>query len=140
MRKWLVLALALLLTCAVAAAEARGTLSLGEGRYIIGEDVAPGDYLITCTETAGGQMGQAYDSLGDALDALDGGSSGIGSVFDMFGGFMEDTVDMTVEIVGNYGDVLKRRTMKTGETASITLETGTALRISDGSCTLDPVG
>jgi len=41
-----------------------------------------------------------------------------------------------VEIIGNYGDVLKSYNLKTGETMNIVLEEGTALQISDGSCTL----
>jgi hypothetical protein len=49
---------------------------------------------------------------------------------------MEDVVDMTVEIVGDYGDVLKRYDMKAGDSLDITLKEKTALKISDGSCTL----
>jgi len=41
---------------------------------------------------------------------------------------------MTVEILGNNGDVLKRYDMKAGDSLPITLKAGTALQITDGSC------
>ena len=55
---------------------------------------------------------------------------------DWLGGMAEDYVDMTVEIIGDYGDVLKTYSMKTGDTMSITLKEETALQITDGSCTI----
>ena len=54
----------------------------------------------------------------------------------LLGGMAEDYVDMTVEIIGDYGDVLKTYSMKTGDTMSITLKEETALQITDGSCTI----
>ena len=41
---------------------------------------------------------------------------------------------MTVEILGDYGDVLNTWTLKAGENLRITLNEGTALSIKDGSC------
>ena len=108
---------------------------LREGKYIIGQDIRAGTYTLTCTGTAGEQMNEAYDSLGHAIDALDGGNE-FASLFGMLGGMAENYVDMTVEIVGNYGDVLKSYTMKTGDAMSIVLKEGTALKITDGSCTI----
>ena len=49
---------------------------------------------------------------------------------------MEEVIDMTVEIIGDYGDVLKRYDMKAGDSIKITLKARTALKITDGSCTL----
>lgn len=106
---------------------------LREGKYIIGEDIEAGTYTLTCIATAGEQMNDAYGSLGSAFDAIEGGNE-FGSLFGMLGGMAEDYVDMTVEIIGDYGDVLKTYTMKAGDTMSITLKEETALQITDGSC------
>ena len=54
----------------------------------------------------------------------------------MLGGMMETYVDLTVEIIGDYGDVLRTYTLKTGDSMSITLKEETALQITDGSCTI----
>ena len=80
-------------------------------------------------------MNDAYGSLGDAFDALEGGNE-FGSLFGMLGGMAENYVDMTVEIIGDYGDILRTYSMKTGDTMSITLKAETALQIMDGSCTI----
>lgn len=139
MKKLIALTVALLLALvgvgiAEATEEAAGRV-LREGKYIIGEDIAPGTYTLTCTATAGEKMNDAYGSLGGALDALDGGSTNeFGALFGMLGGMAEDVIDMTVEILGNYGDVLKRYDMKAGDSLPITLKAGTALQITDGSC------
>lgn len=135
MKKMIVLAMAVLMTiCAVAgAAETVEERTLREGKYIIGEDIEAGTYTLTCTETAGEHMKDAYGALGDALDTLDG-SQGYGSMFGAFGGMFEEVVDMTVEIVGDYGDILKTYNMKTGDSLQIVLEEETALKITDGSC------
>ena len=137
MKKLIALVLALLalgLACAGVAEAPEGRV-LREGKYIIGEDIEPGKYLLTCTATAGEQMNDAYGSLGNAFDALGGGEE-YGSLFGMLGGMMENYVDMTVEIIGDYGDVLKRYSMKSGDAMSLVLKEDTALKISDGSCTI----
>ena len=108
---------------------------LREGKYIIGEDIEAGTYTLICIATAGEQMNDTYGSLGSAFDAIEGGNE-FGSLFGMLGGMAEDYVDMTVEIIGDYGDVLKTYSMKTGDTMSITLKEETALQITDGSCTI----
>ena len=80
-------------------------------------------------------MNDTYGSLGSAFDAIEGGNE-FGSLFGMLGGIAKDYVDMTVEIIGDYGDVLRTYSMKTGDTMSITLKEETALQITDGSCTI----
>ena len=139
MKKYLALIITLALLAAVGAgaalAEATQGRTLREGKYIIGEDIAPGTYTLTCTATAGEQMKDAYGSLGSAFDALDG-DGGYGALFGALGGMMEDVIDLTVEILGDYGDVLKRYDMKAGDSLKITLQAKTALKITDGSCTL----
>ena len=139
MKKYLVLIVALALLAAVGAgaalAQAAEIRTLREGKYIVGEDIEAGAYTLTCTATAGEQMKDAYGSLGSAFDALDG-DGGYSALFGALGGMMEDVVDMTVEIVGDYGDVLKRYDMKAGDSIKIILKAKTALKITDGSCTL----
>ena len=126
----------LMVACAAAGlAEGRDGRTLRSGKYIIGEDIRAGKYTLTCIETEGEQMKNAYGALGDMLDAMDD-TQGYGSMFSAFGGMFETYSGLSVEIVGDYGDVLKSYTLKTGDTVSITLREGTALRISDGSCTI----
>ena len=140
MKRMIALAVALLMLAFVGVGvaeesdEAEGR-SLREGKYVIGEDIEPGRYTLTCTGTAGEQMSDAYGSLGNAFDALEGGNS-YGSLFGALGGMMEEYVHMTVEILGDYGDVLKTYSMKTGDSMSIVLKAQTALQITDGSCTI----
>ena len=140
MKKWIAAIMALLMLTLVgvgiaeAAKEAGGRV-LREGKYIIGEDIEAGRYTLTCTATAGEEMNDAYASLGSVFGALEGGSE-FGSLFGMLGGMAENYVNMTVEIIGNYGDVLKSYSMKTGDVISIALKAETALQITDGSCTI----
>lgn len=142
MKKWVVLlaallALALSGTYLAQAADEREGLELKDGKYVIGDDIEPGTYTLSCTGTAGERLSDAYSSLGDAFDALDD-SNEYGSLFGMLGGIAEECVDMTVEILGDYGDVLESWTLKTGESMRIELEAETALQITDGNCTLVP--
>lgn len=140
MKKYVALIVALALLAAVGAgaalAQEAELRALREGRYIVGEDIEAGAYTLTCTATAGEQMKDAYGSLGGAFDKLDGGGSEYGPLFGALGGLMEEVIDMTVEIIGDYGDVLKRYDMKAGDSIKITLKAKTALKITDGSCTL----
>ena len=113
--------------------------SLREGKYVIGRDIAPGLYTITCTSTAGEAAGDAYGSLGSMMDSLDDNSdSNWSSFYGSLGSLMGEYMEMTVEIIGDYGDVLNSYGMKSGDSLSIKLEEGTALKISDGSCTVRP--
>ena len=139
MKKMIALGLVILMAvCAVTGlAEAAEGRTLREGKYIIGEDIKAGTYILTCVETAGEAMNDAYGALGSMLDSMDG-SQDYGSMFGAFGGMFEEYMGMTVEIVGDYGDVLKTCTMKNGDTVSIVLKEGTALKITDGSCTISP--
>ena len=108
-------------------------ITLREGKFIVGEDILPGTYTITCQETDGEKIGDAYSSLGNAIDSLDDENSGAGSLMDALGGMMEDVALTTVEILGDYGDVLKSFEMKSGETATITLEENTAIQVTGGT-------
>ena len=141
MKKLAALTLALLLLALAGAAAAEkpdGGKTLKEGRYIIGEDIEAGAYTLTCTATAGDEMNDAYGSLGSAFDALNGGGYEYGSLFGALGGIAAIYGDMTVEILGSYGDVLRSCSLKAGESMSITLKEETALQIMDGTCTILP--
>ena len=109
-------------------------LTLAEGKYIIGRDIPAGDYTITCTGTDGESMGSAYGSLGSAYDSLTGNDNNAwANLFGALGGLMETVSELKVEILGDYGDVLKTVTLKKDASVDITLQEGTALQISEGS-------
>ena len=114
--------------------------TLNEGSYIVGRDIQAGDYVITCIATEAESVSQSFGSLGSMLDGL-GGNSGT-SYSDLYSSLgsalnaMDDGVK--IEIVGDYGSVLKTIRLKKGESASLTLKGKVALRISEGSCTLEP--
>ncbi|MBR1407982.1 MAG: Ig-like domain-containing protein [Clostridia bacterium] len=113
---------------------------LRDGKYIIGKDIPAGKYLITCLETEGERIGGAYSSLGSAYDALDDSSDGNwSSLFSSLGNMMGDLSEMEVEILGDYGDVLRSVSMKAGDTVELKLEEKTALQISEGSCTIESI-
>lgn len=116
----------------------RGIISaraLPAGKYIVGEDILPGSYRITCTGTEGEDLGNAYSSLGNAYGAILGNEWG--SLMNSLGGAMGTISEATVKILGDYGTVIKSISMKTGDVSSVTLNEGTALEISDGSVTLE---
>ena len=107
MKKLIVLTVALLALALVGVAvaeqpDAAEGRVLREGKYIIGQDIQAGTYTLTCTGTAGEQMNDAYDSLGHAIDALDGGNE-FGSLFGMLGGMAENYVETMVAALEKSG-------------------------------------
>lgn len=110
---------------------------LPEGKYIIGQDIQPGSYTLTCVKTVGESIGDAYSSLGSLFGVLGDDEADYGSFFGSFGGMMGDLVGTTVEVIGDYGTVIKSYTLKAGETVKITLEGDTALRIEGGECKIE---
>ena len=111
------------------------TLNLRDGKYIIGQDIEAGTYKLTCTGTEGESLSDAYSSLGDAYSSLLGDEWG--QLMGAAGGLMGSVSEMEVKILGDYGDVLRSVEMKTGDVVTLTLNEGTALQISEGSCTLE---
>ena len=83
-------------------------------------------------------MNSVYSSLGSAYDSLDTSSSENtwSNLFGALGGMMEQLSELEVEILGDYGDVLKKVTLKKDASADLTLSEGTALQISEGSAKL----
>ena len=108
-------------------------VTLREGKFIVGQDILPGTYTLKCTATSGDTYGDLYSSLGDAYSSFD---SALGGLMGSLGGMMGDVINAEVEILGNYGTVLKSFEMKAGDSVRLTLEDGTALQISDGTCVL----
>ena len=108
-------------------------MTLREGKFIIGQDILPGTYTLKCTQTSGDTYGDLYSALGDAYSAFD---SALGGLMGSLGGMVGDVINTEVEIIGDYGTVLKSFELKAGDSVRITLSEGTALRISDGTCVL----
>ena len=105
-------------------------VTLREGKFIVGKDILPGAYTLKCTETFGETYGDVYSSLGGLF------GDELGGLMGSLGGMMGEVINAEVEIVGDYGTVLKSFEMKTGDSVRITLEEKTALQISDGVCVL----
>lgn len=109
-------------------------LTLREGKFIVGEDLLPGSYTLTCLSTAGDDFGGMYSALGDAANSL--GGEDCGGLLGSLGGMMSDVLNARVEILGDYGTVLKSFELKAGDSVRVTLTENTALQISDGTCVL----
>ncbi len=108
-------------------------MTLKEGKYIIGKDIPAGSYTITCLSTEGEELNNMYSSLGSAYNSLDSSGTDWGSLFGALGGMMEDISELEIEILGDYGDVLKRVTLKKDASVDLSLNEGTALKISEGT-------
>jgi len=108
-------------------------VTLREGKYIVGDDILPGTYTLKCTETSGDTYGGLYSSLGDLYGGSD---SPLGGLIGSLGGMMSDIINTEVEIIGDYGTVLKSYELKAGESVQLTLSENTALKISEGTCVL----
>ncbi len=108
-------------------------VTLREGKYIVGENILPGTYTLKCLSTSGDTYSDMYSALDDAYSALD---DEWGGLFGSLGGLMSDMIDTQVEILGDYGTVLKSFELKAGDSVRITLNENTALQISDGTCVL----
>lgn len=116
------------------------TYDLPAGKYIIGQDIMPGKYQLTCTATSGENLGNAYSSLGGLFGSLsEEDGTNYSELFGSLGGIVGDMVSTQVKIIGDYGTVIKSYEMKTEQTMQIILEEKTALQIEDGSCSLTPI-
>lgn len=104
--------------------------TLRDGKYVVGEDILPGTYTLKCLETFGETYGDLYGALGGAV------AGDLGGMMGALGGMMGEVLPAQVEILGDYGAVLKSFEMKTGDAVRITLAEKTALQISDGTCLL----
>ena len=105
-------------------------ISLREGKFIVGQDIQSGTYMLKCTKTFGETYGDAYSSLGGVF------GDELGGLMGSLGGMMSEMINAEVEILGNYGTVLKSFELKSGDSVRITLEEGTALQLSNGAFVL----
>ena len=108
-------------------------ITLKAGKFIIGEDILPGTYTVKCLKSDGDTYGDLYSGLGDAYSNID---SGLGGLMGALGDMMGDVLTTSVEIIGDYGTVLKSYDLKTGDSVTVKLEEGTALQITVGSVLL----
>lgn len=117
-------------------------IELKEGQYVVGEDIPAGSYTVTCTLASNedveraNAMGDAYSSLFGAMGNEEMGSA-FGSLFSSIGSLAGDP-KAEVKIIGAYGAELKYFTLRQDESTTVTLNEGTAVRISDGTCTFTP--
>ncbi len=114
-------------------------VTLPAGKYIVGSDITPGKYLITCLGTSTDNLSQEFGSLGSMLDGLSGnGDSTYSSLYSSLGSMFSSLDNgAKVEIIGDFGAVIKSVQLKKGESATLTLEGKVALQISDGTCRLE---
>ena len=108
-------------------------ITLKSGKFIVGEDILPGTYTVKCLKSDGDTYGDLYSGLGNAYSGID---SSLGGLMGSLGGMMGDLITTGVDIIGDYGTVLKSYELKTGDSVTVKLEEGTALQISDGSVLL----
>ena len=115
------------------------SLTLHEGRYIVGQDIDPGTYVITCVGTSTEDLSRSFGSLGAAMDGLDGtGGTSYSDLYASLGSaFAALDEGAKVEIIGDYGTVIKSTQLKKGQSVTITLDGKVALKITDGSCLLE---
>ena len=112
-------------------------VTLGEGKYIVGRDIPAGNYTIVCLSTEGESLSGMYNSLGSAYDSLSGdGSTAWGDLFGALGNMMNTLSELEVSVLGDYGDVLRKVTLKKDASVDLTLSAGTALQISEGTAKL----
>lgn len=109
--------------------------SFGQGTFVVGLDLKPGTYDITCESSSGNDMDSSMAGLGDFY-----ASQGMSEYADMFNSMsgMYDTIGgltvMTYKPNTSYYD--QYLTLKVGETARIILEDGGKIEISDGTAKL----
>lgn len=112
------------------------TIVLHEGKYVIGDDIPAGTYLVTCTE-----VDDSYQSYISAMSGLAGllGEEEGASYASLFGalGTLAGEPTVYIKIVGSYGSTEKSYKLKKDENIKITLRENTAIEISEGSCTLE---
>lgn len=109
--------------------------SFGQGTFVVGLDLKPGTYDITCESSSGNDMDSSMAGLSDFYN-----SQGMSEYADMINSMsgMYDTIGgltvMTYKPNTSYYD--QYLTLKAGETARIILEDGGKIEISDGTAKL----
>jgi len=111
-------------------------LELESGKYIVGQDIGAGTYIFTCKEADGKGLEATYSKLGDVFNSISEDfslGSAIGSVVDA----VDSLSKMTIEIIGDYGEVISSVELGEDETVELTLAENTAIQLVGGKCTVE---
>lgn len=114
-------------------------ITLGDGKYIVGKDIQPGKYIITCIKSSAEDYKNSMDSLGSIFGALDSDNGDAYSGYFSALGSMVSAIDegAHIEIIGDYGNVQQSFYLKVNEQKLIQIDGKVALSISDGTCELE---
>lgn len=109
--------------------------SFGQGTFVVGLDLKPGTYDITCESSSGNDMDSSMAGLSDFYNSQ--GMSEYADMINSMSGMYDSIGGMIVKTYkagGSYHD--QYLTLKAGETARIILEDGGKIEISDGTAKL----
>lgn len=109
--------------------------SFGQGTFVVGLDLKPGTYDITCESSSGNDMDSSMTGLSDFYASQ--GMSEYADMINSMSGMYDSIGGMIVKTYkagGSYHD--QYLTLKAGETARIILEDGGKIEISDGTAKL----
>lgn len=115
---------------------------LAEGTYVIGKDIEPGNYKITCLKTSADSLGDMYSALGGMYSSLGdfyGNSQELANAMGLLGGSFGEIIGMTVEILGDFGSVLNSFELKPDQYITVQLTEGTAIKVSEGTCSIESI-
>ena len=116
------------------ASVAQTLYTFGQGTFVVGLDLKPGTYDITCKSTSDDGLSSSMSDFSDIYSGY-----GMDDFADMFGslGTMYDTISgMTVTTYTKNGIFDNYLTLKLNETARIILEDGGKLELSGGTAEL----
>lgn len=120
--------------------EELGTSTFQEGTYIIGQTIPAGMYIVTCKSTETDDLSNMIDSYSSMFGSL-GDDSQYGSMLDSYGDMLGSLDEgMHISVLSDYGAVIEEYYMKIGDSRAMIFSEGTALKIEDGSCTIEKVG
>lgn len=107
--------------------------SFGQGTYVVGQDLQPGTYDVTCNSVNDEGYSDSIGALGDAYSSM--GMSDFGSAFNSLGDLYGSLETMTINIQYSNGTYANYLSLKSGETARVILESGMRIDLSGGTST-----
>ena len=117
-----------------AAAPTQTSYSFGQGTFIVGQDIKAGTYDITCKSASDEGLSSSISEFSDIYSSY--GMDDYANMFGSLGSMYDSMSGMSVTIYKNGGGYDKHLTLKVDETASIILEDGGRLELSDGTAEL----
>ena len=105
-----------------------GLNSLHEGKYKVGEDIPAGKYMIKCEVAS-----EIYESYKDMMDGLSDMSKYTGGIYKFFGTLAEEP-EVSVRVLGSFGEELKTFKFLSGDSKEIILSEGDTLEINGDRC------